>query len=484
MTISTVDAQGMPRARVLILKAVDDTGWHFAVSSVSQKGRDLAAHPVAACAFYWPALVRQVRVVGTVVSDGAAASADDFRARPLGSRAMALTLRQSQPMHDAGELDTEIAKAHHRLSAEPDYVPDEWTSYAVRPTRWSSGKARRIAGTAAWSIPGPAADGTAPSSGPSFEGLSRLEVVRSQAMLDKSEIRFLPVGARRLAYEVRGDGPPLVAPAWWVSHLELDWQSPDVRRFWAGVAENYTLIRYDRLGVGMSDREVHDSDLTLDGEVATLCALLDELGLDRVSLIGGSSGSSTAVAFAAAFPERVERLVLYGSYSHGDVLTAPGVGEAIVAAVRAHWGLGARMLSDIFLGSAEAAEHERFTRLQRESATAETAAALLDMVYRLDVRAHLPLVRSAATVVHRRDDRAVPYRLGREVAAAIPGATFIPLHGHSHFPWHGDVDSVVRACRQGLALASAARRRRGPAGAAPAVASRARGSGLRRTWSR
>ncbi len=45
-------------------------------------------------------------------------------------------------------------------------------------------------------------------------------------MTEKSEIRFLPLGARRLAYEVRGDGPPLVAPAWWVSHLELDWQSP------------------------------------------------------------------------------------------------------------------------------------------------------------------------------------------------------------------------------------------------------------------
>ncbi|WP_445165405.1 alpha/beta fold hydrolase [Mycolicibacterium sp. Dal123E01] len=270
-------------------------------------------------------------------------------------------------------------------------------------------------------------------------------------MLDKSEIRFLPIGDRRLAYEVRGDGPPLVAPAWWVSHLELDWQSSDVRRFWDGVAQNFTLIRYDRLGVGMSDRAVHESDLTLEGEVDTLCALLDALELDRVSLLGGSSGSCTAVAFAAAFPARVERLVLYGSYPDGDALTAPGVGEAIVAAVRAHWGLGARMLSDIFLGNADAADHERFVRLQRESSTAETAAALLDMVYRLDVRTHLSLVRSPTTVVHRRDDRAVPYRLGREVAAAIPGATFIPLQGHSHFPWHGDVDSVVRACRQGVA---------------------------------
>ena len=92
-------------------------------------------------------------------------------------------------------------------------------------------------------------------------------------MREKSEIRFLPVGGRRVAYEVRGSGPPLVAPAWWVSHLELDWQNADFRRFWEGLADGYTLIRYDRLGVGMSDRTLHDADLTLDSEVATLRAL-------------------------------------------------------------------------------------------------------------------------------------------------------------------------------------------------------------------
>ncbi len=270
-------------------------------------------------------------------------------------------------------------------------------------------------------------------------------------MLGKSEIRFLPHGGRRVAYEIRGVGPPLVAPAWWVSHLELDWQSADFRRFWDAVADGYTLIRYDRLGVGMSDRTVQEAELNLDEEVATLRALVDELELERVSLIGGSSGSCTAIAFAAAFPERVERLVLYGSYPNGAELTAPGVGDAILAAVRAHWGLGSRLLSDIFLGAADSEVRERFARLQREAASAETAAALLSLVYRLDVRAHLPLVRQPAVVVHRRDDRAVPYRLGREVAAAIPGATFIPLQGDAHFPWHGDVESVVRACRETLA---------------------------------
>ena len=269
-------------------------------------------------------------------------------------------------------------------------------------------------------------------------------------MLDKCEIRFLPLSARRLAYEVRGEGPALVAPAWWVSHLELDWQNTRVRRFWEGVAEHHTLIRYDRLGVGMSDRTVGDADLTLDGEVATLRALLDELGLARVSLMGGSSGACTAIAFAAAFPERVERLVLYGSYTRGDALTPPGVADAVVAAVQAHWGLGSRLLSDIFLGDADSAEHEHFARSQRASADPEVAAALLRFVYRLDVRDHLPLVRRPVTVIHRRDDRAVPYRLGRDVAAAIPDATFIPLHGSSHFPWHGDIESVVRECQRAL----------------------------------
>lgn len=146
MTLSTVDAQGMPRARVLILKAVDSNGWHFAVSSVSQKGRDLAAHPAAALTFYWPALVRQVRIAGAVVSDGPLASADDFLARPLGSRAMALTLRQSQPLGDIAELQAEIDKAHRKLDDDPDLVPDEWVSYAVRPNEvefWEGSADRR-----------------------------------------------------------------------------------------------------------------------------------------------------------------------------------------------------------------------------------------------------------------------------------------------------------------------------------------------------
>src|SRR3954464_14193300 len=98
-------------------------------------------------------------------------------------------------------------------------------------------------------------------------------------------IRFLPFGDRRVAYELSGAGPPLVAPAWWVSHLELDRREERVARFWDALAEGFTLVRYDRLGVGMSDRLMREGDLRLEREVALLQALLDHLGLGRVTLL-------------------------------------------------------------------------------------------------------------------------------------------------------------------------------------------------------
>ena len=270
-------------------------------------------------------------------------------------------------------------------------------------------------------------------------------------MAQGAEIRFLRFAGRRVAYAVTGDGPPLVAPAWWVSHLELDWGDQAFRGLWESIGAGYTLVRYDRLGVGMSDRDVRDEDLTLDGEVALLGAVLDELALEKVVLVGGSSGSCAAVAFAARFPERVERLLLYGAYADGSSITSAEVREAIVATVRSHWGLGSRVLADIFLGDADSAAQERLARHQRAAASPATAAAMLELIYRNDVQAEVERVRAPTLVVHRRGDRAIPYHLGRELAAAIPKATLIPLTGTAHFPWAGDTQSVARALRSALA---------------------------------
>lgn len=271
-----------------------------------------------------------------------------------------------------------------------------------------------------------------------------------------AEIRFLPFAGHRIAYQVTGEGPPLVAPAWWLSHLELDWHHDEkFRAFWESLAEGCTLVRYDHLGVGMSDRDLAGAELTPDGEVAVLSAVLDQLALERVSLIGGSSGGCTAVAFAARFPDRVERLLLYGAYMHGSSIAPPDVREAIIATVRSHWGLGSRVLADIFLGEVGSGEQVRFAQYQRDATSAETAATLLELVYRSDVRAEAKLVRAPTLVAHRRGDRAIPYLLGRELAAAIPGATLVPLAGRAHFPWAGDWHALVRALRPALAPGSA-----------------------------
>lgn len=268
------------------------------------------------------------------------------------------------------------------------------------------------------------------------------------------EIRFLTIDGRRLAYEVTGEGPLLLAPAWWVSHLELDRGNRAFAQFWQAIGGGYCLVRYDRLGVGVSDRGLLDEDLSLDGEVEVVRALLDELGAERVTLFGGSSSGCAAIAFAARFPERVERLMLYGSYADGPAITSPAVREAIVATVRSHWGIGSRLLSDIFLGEVSSQEQESFARFQRLAASAETAARLLEQVYRNDVRDQLPLVKAPTMVVHRREDRAIPYRLGRKVAAGITGATLVPLEGRAHFPWLGDAESVVRALHAALTAES------------------------------
>jgi pyridoxamine 5'-phosphate oxidase len=105
MTLSTVDAAGAPDARTLIVKDVDAAGWHFAVSATSKKGADLAANPVAALTFYWPQLVRQVRVRGTVVPDPPAVASADFLARSAGARALVLLRKQSESFSADDDLD-------------------------------------------------------------------------------------------------------------------------------------------------------------------------------------------------------------------------------------------------------------------------------------------------------------------------------------------------------------------------------------------
>ena len=117
----------------------------------------------------------------------------------------------------------------------------------------------------------------------------------------------------------------------------------------------------------------------------------------------------------------------------------------MVATVRAHWGAGARLLADVWIPGADADTRERFARLQRAAAEPEAAAAMLETVYATDMRPVLPAVREPALVVHRREDRAMPFAQGRELASQLPQARLVALDGDLHPPWLGDSDAALGA---------------------------------------
>jgi pimeloyl-ACP methyl ester carboxylesterase/DNA-binding CsgD family transcriptional regulator len=211
----------------------------------------------------------------------------------------------------------------------------------------------------------------------------------------------------------------------------------------ARLAERFTVIRYDKPGCGLSDRD--GIDLSFDGQVAAALAVADAARAGRFSLFGASQAGQLAAAIAAKCPERVESLVLYGTCANGADLAPAQVRESIVALVRAHWGLGSKVLTGMFVPDPSVQDVEAFTRLQRASATAAVAGRLLEVYYGTDVRALLPTIQARTAVLHREADSATPFELGREVATLIPGATLTPLPGAGHLFYQGDWEAVLAA---------------------------------------
>jgi pimeloyl-ACP methyl ester carboxylesterase len=209
------------------------------------------------------------------------------------------------------------------------------------------------------------------------------------------------------------------------------------------LAERFTVIRYDKPGCGLSDRE--GVDLSFDGQVAAALAVADAAGARRFRLFGASQGGQLAAAIAARYPDKVEALVLYGMCASGSDLAPAEVRKSVVALVRAHWGLGLKALAGAFVTDPTAEDMAAFTRFERVSASAAVAAGLLEVYYDTDIRALLPAIRARTAVLHREVDKGTRFELGREVAALIPGATLIPLPGSSHLFYHGDWPAVLDA---------------------------------------
>jgi len=270
--------------------------------------------------------------------------------------------------------------------------------------------------------------------------------------------RFAKSGGLNIAYKTVGDGDSdLVWVPGYISHLDAAWSDPDLVRMFDRLASLRRLIMFDKRGTGMSDR-VSPSELPSFAErMDDIRAVMDAAVSERAAIVGWSEGAALATLFAATYPERVERLILYGGFPklvNGDGFEAgvdAELAREVLSRVVENWA----ELDDVHkLWAPTKADDpefwERFAQLRVLAASPGAAEALIAMTQDVDVRGALPMVSAPTLVLHRSGDATVPISAGRYFAEHISDATMIEVPGNEHLWWVGDQDAIIDAIEEFL----------------------------------
>jgi pimeloyl-ACP methyl ester carboxylesterase/DNA-binding SARP family transcriptional activator len=245
----------------------------------------------------------------------------------------------------------------------------------------------------------------------------------------------------RIAYAITGDGPPLVKAANWLTHLDHDWHSPVWRHWLTDLSRGRQLIRYDERGCGLSDWDLPEDQASFETWVHDLEAVIDATGHEIVDLLGISQGGAVAVAYAARHPERVRRIVLYGSFARGRVVAAETdeqheIFQTHLQLARVGWGHDTPVFRQVFtaqfMPSASRELWDAFNELQRLTTTPTNAAMLMEVSGNIDVTGTAPKVRAPTLVLHSRGDQRPPFAEGRLLASLIPNSRFVALESDNH----------------------------------------------------
>jgi pimeloyl-ACP methyl ester carboxylesterase len=261
------------------------------------------------------------------------------------------------------------------------------------------------------------------------------------------ETRYAKSGDLAIAYQVVGDGQQdLVLAPGFLSHLELSWEEPSLRRLLLRLASFRRLILFDKRGTGLSDPTPRAP--TLEERTEDLLAVMDAASSPRAELLGFSEGGTMALMFAAAHPERISALVLYGAWARLPV--APDYPDGVDAEALARmvglvdrWGTGVGLSAWAPSRRDDQRLRAWWGRLQRFGASPAMARSLFASYPDLDARCLLESVRAPTLVLHRRDDRMVPAALGRYLAEHLPNATYVELEGEDHLYFVGDADALL-----------------------------------------
>lgn len=225
----------------------------------------------------------------------------------------------------------------------------------------------------------------------------------------------------------------------WLTHLELDWKSVLWSHWFRECSRDHTLIRYDMRGVGLSDREVPEQ--SIPAWVEDLHSVVKSLDLEEFTLMGLCQGGAVATAYAAKYPERVKKLVLYDTYCAGALASGQPEKQreealALGRIIEVGWGHEAsafrKIFVDLLMPGAPEEKLEWLAELQRQTVSPGMASRLWKAFHELDVRNDARRIDVPTTIFHVKGDRLVPFEEGRRLAGLINEARFVPLEGKNH----------------------------------------------------
>lgn len=223
----------------------------------------------------------------------------------------------------------------------------------------------------------------------------------------------------------------------WLSHLQYDWQSPVWRHFLADLGKIATVVRYDERGYGLSDWDV--DDFGLEARVADLEAVVDHAGLDRFALMAMSQGGPPSIAYAVRHPERISRLLLYGSYAAAFRDPTPEdleLDAAFEQMIKVGWARPdsafRRVFTSMMIPGATEEQMCWLDELQRMSVSAKNALAARRQRKQANVVDLLPRLDTPTLVLHSRHDRMNSFEDSRFLASVITGARLVVLESSNH----------------------------------------------------
>ena len=250
--------------------------------------------------------------------------------------------------------------------------------------------------------------------------------------------RYALSGDCSIAYQVMGEAPiDLVMVPGVVSHVEFFHETPGYTAFLRRLSEFARVITFDKRGQGLSDRV---SAPSLEERMDDVRAVMDAVGSKRAAVMGFSEGSPMSALFAATYPERVEKLLLFGGFA----LSAMAADFEAKAAERLKsWGTGEILRQAWPSLIAKPQGIEVMAKIERLSASPGAIRALTLLNAQIDVRPILPTIRIPTLAMHRTGDLQVPIAAGRALASQIPDAKFIEYPGEDHVYWSGDVEAFL-----------------------------------------